>query len=147
MRARQLVGAAAFVFSCTRRRCVGIVFFFFSFFPFFFAAAAACCRHDLSIPAARSFQRRLASVIFKCSHLSSAARRSIEAERKHGGMRLSCAPAAFALEQKQLFFPLSAVCLLSPRVEAARLVRARRPSARTTSTCRPFLLPFGSAGF
>lgn len=50
-----------------------------------------------------------ASVIFKCSHLSSAARRSIEAERKHGGMRLSCAPAVFARNKNNYF----SLCLLS----------------------------------
>lgn len=45
MRARHLVGAAAFVFSCTRRRCVGIVFFF-SFFPFFLLPPLLLTQHE-----------------------------------------------------------------------------------------------------
>lgn len=73
-------------------------------------------------------------VIFKCSHLSAAARRSIEAERKHGGMRLSCAPAVFAREQKQLFSPF-VCCLLVVTPLASSERGGRQPKRHQCVTC------------
>lgn len=103
--------AAAFVFSCTRRRCVGIVFFFSFSLCFLLLPPPPLTQpeHFSGAFLSASTLAHSPSVIFKCSHLSSAARRSIEAERKHGGMRLSCAPAVFARNKNNYF----SLCLLS----------------------------------